>query len=95
MQLQGIGSAITPQARIPFVGEVTDDYGLRSAWFEYQIDKHPPERRSLATQPQGARELRDLGDFDLALTDPASKRPVVAFEAWAAANALGEIERCV
>ncbi len=33
-QLDGIGSAITPRARIPFVGRASDDYGLRRIWFE-------------------------------------------------------------
>ncbi len=85
VQLRGIGSAITPQAKIPFVGQVTDDYGLQAAWFAYQIDsgqidKNPPEERALTSQPQGGRELRDIGVFDLAITDPETNRPVVALK---------------
>ncbi len=90
VQLRGIGSAITPQAKIPFAGQVTDDYGLHAAWFAYQVDKgeiddgqvkkNPPAERSLASQPQGGRVLRDLGDFDLALIDPETQRPLVALK---------------
>lgn len=77
VQLRGIGSAITPQAKIPFVGSVTDEYGLTTAWYEYQIDKSAPEQRPLQTQPNGRLELRDLGEFDLAITDSATNRQLV------------------
>ncbi|MGI9427687.1 MAG: hypothetical protein ACR2NM_03435 [Bythopirellula sp.] len=86
VQLRGIGSAITPQAKIPFAGQVVDDYGLESAWFAYQIvvheqvDQQAPERRDLARQPQGNRELREVGNFDLAVTDPATNRPLVPLQ---------------
>ncbi len=32
--LRGIGTAITPNARIPIVGEVQDDYGVQRCWLE-------------------------------------------------------------
>ena len=35
LRLRGISTAITPQARLPVVGEVRDDYGLTRMWFEY------------------------------------------------------------
>jgi len=34
ISLQGIGSAITPDAIIPIQGKVTDDYGVSSSWFD-------------------------------------------------------------
>ena len=90
VQLRGIGSAITPQAKIPFAGNVTDEYGLQAAWFAYQIskgqadkeqtNKELPKQRPLEKQPQGARKLREIGVFDLAVTDPETKRPVVALK---------------
>ncbi|NOZ40031.1 MAG: DUF4175 domain-containing protein [Planctomycetes bacterium] len=95
VQLRGIGSAITPQAKIPFAGQVTDDYGLQAAWFAYQIDKgqndkgqidngqldkSPPAERALASQPRGGRELRDIGVFDLAATNPETQSPAVALK---------------
>jgi len=80
VQLRGIGSAVTRQARIPFVGQVTDEYGLQAAWFEYQVDEEAPQQRPTADQPQDRRELRDLGAFDLGLNDPQTKRPLVALK---------------
>lgn len=77
VQLRGIGSAITPQAKIPFAGTVSDEQGLNAAWFRYQIGEAAPAERPLAKQPQGRQELRDLGSFDLAVVDPATNRPRV------------------
>ncbi|MEC9097253.1 MAG: hypothetical protein VX776_11500 [Planctomycetota bacterium] len=36
VSLEGIGSAITPDAIIPIKGKVTDDYGVSSSWFDIQ-----------------------------------------------------------
>ncbi len=33
-QLQGIGTAITPEAIVPMVGRIRDDYDVEQAWFE-------------------------------------------------------------
>ncbi len=55
--LRGIGTAITPEARLPAVGEVTDDYGVASVWFEVQIDESEPQRRPLAAQADGQEQL--------------------------------------
>jgi hypothetical protein len=41
-QLDGIGSAITPKARIAITGRVTDDYGIGKIWFEYGVEPQPP-----------------------------------------------------
>ena len=80
VQLRGIGSAVTPQASIPFVGRVSDEYGLEQLWFEYQIGKQTPERRVMPTQPDGARKFSRLPRFDLAETDPESKQRLVALQ---------------
>jgi hypothetical protein len=77
VQLRGIGTAITPQARISLAGRVLDDYGLTEAWFGYVIDDQPPQRRLLRTQPVGAVNLRMTEPFDLAEPDPATTRPRV------------------
>ena len=77
VQLRGIGSAVTPQATIPFAGRLTDDYALRETWFEYQIDDAKSQRRPLRTQPEGLAELRMTEAFDLAEADPATSRPRV------------------
>src|SRR6476660_10576994 len=46
VRLSGISTAITPDAVLPVVGKITDDYALDRAWYEYQIDNGP-----VATRP--------------------------------------------
>jgi hypothetical protein len=75
VQLRGIGVAVTPQARIPLAGRLLDDYGLTEAWFGYEIDDQPPQRRPLRTQPSGVVNLRMTEPFDLAEPDPETTRP--------------------
>ena len=77
VQLRGIGSAVTPQARIPLAGKVTDDYALEEGWFEYEVDENEPQRRLLAAQPTGLASLQMTEAFDLAEADPETKRPRV------------------
>ena len=76
--LRGIGSAITPQANIPIVGTVSDEYGLRAVWFEYLIDKNPSERRELGSPSDNSRKFSNFDSFDLAQTDPSTNRRRVA-----------------
>jgi len=68
VELRGIGSAVTPQARVPAEGQITDDYGVARVWFEYGIDEGEPATRPLES-PSGnptdfhldrALEVRDL-----------------------------------
>ncbi len=54
--LRGIGSAITPEARIPIAGKVADDYGLARVWFEHTIGEDAPGETGLAASVQGATE---------------------------------------
>ena len=44
LHLRGIGTAITPQVRLPLDGDVTDDYGVAKLWFEYKVDQAEPVR---------------------------------------------------
>ncbi|WP_428303976.1 hypothetical protein [Lacipirellula sp.] len=76
--LRGIGSAITPQARIMLAGNVSDDYGLEEAWFEYMVNEGAASRRPLRTQPDGLTDLALTESFDLADADPQTKQPLVA-----------------
>jgi hypothetical protein len=75
VQLRGIGTAVTPQARIPMAGRIVDDYALVEAWFEYDVDGGDSERRLLRTQPEGLARLRMTEPFDLSEADPATSRP--------------------
>lgn len=77
IQLRGIGTAVTPTARIPAAGTVVDDYAVREAWFEYQIDQQEPQRRALADVASGFPRLKLAETFDLAEDDPESREPMV------------------
>lgn len=48
VRLEGIGTAITPRARLPLVGRVEDDYGISRVWSEYIIDEGDPKSSELA-----------------------------------------------
>ncbi|GAG18371.1 unnamed protein product, partial [marine sediment metagenome] len=58
VELQGIGSAVTPQARLPVEGEITDDYGLARVWFEYGIDQQKPATRQVDSFQDNLTEVR-------------------------------------
>ncbi len=69
-QLDGIGASITPQARVPVAGRVTDDYGIGRVWFDEAVDSAKPRElliARLAAAPTvfplsaAALEVRDLG----------------------------------
>ncbi len=64
VRLSGIGTAITPDAILPFKGKLTDDYGLARAWFQYQVDNASAASRQLAAQPSGQAALEDIDAFD-------------------------------
>lgn len=57
VRLAGIGTAITPQARLPVAGRINDDYGIAKAWFDYAVDKQKPGTVSLATLPKHPTEF--------------------------------------
>jgi hypothetical protein len=65
VHLSGIGSAITPSARLPMIGEVTDDYGLSRVWTEHAVDTAPPEQTPLGPAPDGRVELKVDGSFEV------------------------------
>ncbi len=48
VQLQGIGTAITPAARLPVAGEVSDDYGIAKIWFDFHADAEPSRQQPFA-----------------------------------------------
>ncbi len=74
VRLSGISTAITPDAVLPFVGKITDDYALDRAWFEYRVDAGPIATRPLAQQPRGRPVLDKLDPFDTRAVDGAGKR---------------------
>lgn len=68
LQLRGIGTAITPLARLPLVGKVTDDYGVASTAFQVTVDNEPAQQFPFVENASGrnefevdeAYEVRDL-----------------------------------
>jgi hypothetical protein len=64
VRLTGIGSAITPDAIVPMVGRVVDDYGLGRVWYAYQINDGEVREREMFHQPEGAQDTNDLDAFD-------------------------------
>jgi hypothetical protein len=53
LQLAGIGKKITTRARLPVVGEVSDDYGVDRVWWEYQVGSADAERLPFNVDAQG------------------------------------------
>lgn len=77
VRLAGIGSAITPEAVLPLVGKVTDDYGLERVWYDYQIGTGLLQQRPLARQPNGEPALEKLDAFDTRVTDPQTGQRIM------------------
>ena len=57
VRLRGIGSAVTPNARLPLDGDITDDYGLSKLWYDFtqgaedKLDQAVTMKIPLATDP--------------------------------------------
>ena len=64
-QMNGVGNAVTRLARIPVAGRIRDDYGLRSAGFEFLVDDESTWR------PRPFRRVPTIHatDFDLQRSD--------------------------
>jgi hypothetical protein len=69
VRLSGISTAITPDATIPFVGKITDDYALDRVWYEYQVNGGSINKRSLSRQPDGQPSVDKLDAFDTRTLD--------------------------
>ncbi len=65
-QLDGIGTAITPQARVGVAGRVTDDYGIGRVWFEHAVDRTNTETTTMDA-PDGHPTEYKLDPRDAAL----------------------------
>ena len=64
-QMKGVGNAVTRLARIPVAGRLRDDYGLKSAGFEFLVDDESTWR------PRPFRQVPPINatDFDLQRSD--------------------------
>jgi hypothetical protein len=70
VQLRGIGTAVTPDVRIPVTGTVTDDYGVGRTWFDADITLNA------STEDQQVSEHREL---NFALGAAASVEAAIDF----------------
>ncbi len=59
--LKGIGTAVTPEARLPAAGTITDDYGVARIWFEYHADDAVPRKRPFPVEAK-EQEAIDVSD---------------------------------
>ena len=74
VRLNGIGSAITPDARIPFSGVINDPrYGVNRAWFEYHISDGQPLEAVFASDLPSQQELPVKHSLDMRTLDPETK----------------------
>ncbi|MBL9122922.1 MAG: hypothetical protein JNG90_04775 [Planctomycetaceae bacterium] len=67
VRLRGIGSAITPQAQLPIIGAMKDDYGIARTWFEFAVEGQEPVVQDLARAPRATTELPVDEAFDVRL----------------------------
>jgi hypothetical protein len=65
VQLEGISTAITPAAKLPAAGEITDDYGLAGAWFDMRVDDAAPSRQPLKAAPAGREKMAVREDLEV------------------------------
>jgi hypothetical protein len=72
VRLAGIGTAITPDAVLPVVGKISDDYGLDRIWFAYQVGNGSVNERPFSKQPAGTQTVMELDRFDLRAGSGAS-----------------------
>lgn len=56
--LRGIGTAVTPSARVPLVGTLADDYGVARVWFEHGVDEQKPAETPTAPDAAGKTEAK-------------------------------------
>jgi hypothetical protein len=78
VRLAGIGAAITPDARIPLAGKVTDEYSLGELWYEYFVDGQPAARRPFEAQPTGQLSVNEFDAFDARAIDETSGQRLLA-----------------
>jgi hypothetical protein len=57
VQLKGIGTAITAKARLPVVGEITDDYGVATAWFDFHVNEDSAQQQPFQAKITGQDKL--------------------------------------
>ncbi len=57
IRLLGIGTAVTPDVRIPLAGKIRDDYGVARVWWSYRLDEAPEVKVPLAADAKHRTEI--------------------------------------
>jgi len=74
VQLRGIGTAVTPDARVPARGTITDDFGVAEAWFDLHVGDAAPRKYPVELGSEGKaggsldfreQRRREQGKLDL------------------------------
>ncbi len=74
--LRGIGSAVTPDARIPASGSILDDYEIARSWYEIQVKDGASRSFPLELSASGEIETAlDLRDQRTKEEDPFELKP--------------------
>jgi hypothetical protein len=68
VQLEGISTAITANAKLPVAGEIADDYGLAKTWFSLTVDTGKQQREEAKAADPDAKPGNAKPD------DPAARR---------------------
>ncbi len=76
VRLQGIGAAITSEARLPVSGEVSDDYGVAETWFELDLSNDDVRAFPLPSATEGPLEaVLDLREERIQGVPPLTLSP--------------------
>jgi len=74
VRLSGIDKAITPFARLPLAGRITDDWGLSRAWFEHAAEGQDPRTTAIGL-PWGHTTDLPLEDLAALEVEPLGLEP--------------------
>ncbi|MEQ1902658.1 MAG: hypothetical protein ABL888_00565 [Pirellulaceae bacterium] len=70
-KLKGVGLSVTPQAQLPLVGNVDDDYGVNQVWVELDLPQNRSLREPVPSSQSGdiqsVIDLRTLKETDSTL----------------------------
>lgn len=81
VRLEGVGTSITADARVPFTGVIEDEYyGAQEAWFEYRAGEAAAARLPFSRQPRGAVQFDVDEALDLRAVDPATGQRRLALD---------------
>jgi len=77
---RGVGTSITPAARVPFVGAIQDDYGLARTWIAFSVDQQAVVEQDFFTPPRERSEVsvEEILDISALELRPGQKLTVTA-----------------